>query len=652
MKNKKLPAFLIFYVGYLFLLITDVCKEINFISNNQRYITIIGYILILIYIAMNFRTNKKIQHKPTYIYIAFFIIAIISWIFTNNFTVIRLLLLVAALYTIEFDKFIKVDVAMKILLTVLLIFSPLLGIIENNYLLRQDHSVRYSFGFNHPNSLSIYIIMILFETVYIIYKNNNIKLYKIITFGIVPILVGFIYFVANSRMSALSLLVFYVLNILYYCTPEKIRVKFKKSQNIKCIVINLFGIFTLLTIFTVILSYSNIDILSKLDKIFSNRYSNYIIFINKFGISLFGTEIPVKLGYGEYLDNMYLKLLINQGVLQYILYYIIFYRSSKKAYQKNDYLYLLILSIILFEGFTETNMIMPTINIFILYFVAGNGKFELKNQINKGGEESKMVKKINLDEIHQIELEIINDIDRVCRENNIKYTIIGGTLIGAVRHKGFIPWDDDIDIAMPRKDYERFIEIYNSNKKEQFSIFEKRLNNDYYYPFVKVSDNRTCLREKNYKEIKNLGVNVDVFPIDKVSTSNLDIKLKKIEFYCKGLSKCFSKQKEVTPSILKRFLKNIIFFRDYKFYLNKIEKLAMKDNNKICDLAGVLVNGTGKKDIFSSKIFEEYTDLQFDNIKLMSVKDYEAFLKHRFGDYMKLPPKEQQVAHLNEIYWK
>ena len=167
-----------------------------------------------------------------------------------------------------------------------------------------------------------------------------------------------------------------------------------------------------------------------------------------------------------------------------------------------------------------------------------------------------------------------------------------------------------------------------------------------------MSDNRTCLREKNYKEIKNLGVNVDVFPIDKVSTSNLDIKLKKIEFYCKGLSKCFSKQKEVTPSILKRFLKNIIFFRDYKFYLNKIEKLAMKDNNKICDLAGVLVNGTGKKDIFSAKIFEEYTDLQFDNIKLMSVKDYEAFLKHRFGDYMKLPPKEQQVAHLNEIYWK
>ena len=72
MKNKKLPAFLIFYVGYLFLLITDVCKEINFISNNQRYITIIGYILILIYIAMNFRTNKKIQHKPTYIYCFFY----------------------------------------------------------------------------------------------------------------------------------------------------------------------------------------------------------------------------------------------------------------------------------------------------------------------------------------------------------------------------------------------------------------------------------------------------------------------------------------------------------------------------------------------------------------------------------------------------
>ena len=99
----------------------------------------------------------------------------------------------------------------------------------------------------------------------------------------------------------------------------------KNNQNIKYIVINLFGIFTLLTLFTIIVSYLNLEILSKLDKIFSNRYSNYIVFLNKFGISIFGTEIPVKLGYGEYLDNMYLKLLINQGILQYILYYLIYY---------------------------------------------------------------------------------------------------------------------------------------------------------------------------------------------------------------------------------------------------------------------------------------------------------------------------------------
>lgn len=648
MKNRKLVTLLIFYAGYLCLLITDVCKKINFVSSNQRYITVTGYFLMLIYIIINYNSYKKLSYKSIATYIIFFIIAIISWIYTNNFTVIRLLLLVAALYTIGFDKFIKVDVVMKIALTILLIFLPLLGIIENNYLLRQDHSVRYSFGFNHPNSLSIYIIMILFESVYIVYKNKNIKLYKAIIFAIIPIFIGFIYFVANSRMSALSLLVFYILNIFYYCIPEKIRLELKNNQNIKYIVINLFGIFTLLTLFTIIVSYLNLEILSKLDKIFSNRYSNYIVFLNKFGISIFGTEIPVKLGYGEYLDNMYLKLLINQGILQYILYYLIYYWSTKKAYKRKDSMYILISSIILFEGFTETNMIMPTINIFILYFVAGNYKFELNNK----SEEKIMGKKISLNEIHEIELEIIKDIDRVCRENNIRYTIIGGTLIGAVRHKGFIPWDDDIDIAMPREDYERFIEIYNLNKKDQFSIFEKKINDDYYYPFMKISDNRTYLREKNYKEIKNLGANLDIFPIDKISSANLDIKLKKIEFYYKGLSKCFSEQEKVTPSVLKRFLKNIIFFRNYKFYLNKIEKLSTKENKKNCAFAGVLVSGTGKKDIFPAEIFNEYTDLQFDNIKLMAVKNYEKFLKHRFGDYMKLPPKEQQIAHLNEIYWK
>lgn len=271
--------------------------------------------------------------------------------------------------------------------------------------------------------------------------------------------------------------------------------------------------------------------------------------------------------------------------------------------------------------------------------------------MNDKGEKCVM-KKIELNEIQKIEMEIINDIDKVCRENKLRYTLIGGSLIGAVRHNGFIPWDDDIDIAMLREDYNKFVKIYDKNKNKQFSIFESSLNDEYYYPFIKVSDNRTYLKEKNYKKIENMGVSLDVFPIDSISSKFSKRKLNKISFYRKGLSKCFSEQKKVTSNIIKRMIKQIVFSKDYKYYLGKIEKLSQIDNEKECTLAGVLVNGTGEKDIFPKNIFNYYVDLQFENLKLMAIKDYEIFLRHRFGDYMKMPPKEQQIPHTNDVYWK
>ncbi|MGN1300447.1 MAG: phosphorylcholine transferase LicD [Clostridia bacterium] len=262
------------------------------------------------------------------------------------------------------------------------------------------------------------------------------------------------------------------------------------------------------------------------------------------------------------------------------------------------------------------------------------------------------MRKINLEEIHHIELDIMLDIDRVCRNNNLKYTIIGGTMIGAVRHKGFIPWDDDIDIAMPRGDYLKFIDLYEKNKNNQYSIFEHSINSEYYYPLIKISDNRTALIEKNYKPINNLGVNLDVFPIDKVNSKRMKEKLRKLSFYHKGLSKCFTNQEKVTPNKIKRIIKAIIFNKDINYYLKMIENIAQEDNDSECDLAGVLVNATGEKDLFPIDFFDEFTNIEFENNKLMVINKYKEFLEHRFGDYMKIPPKEQRIAHQNECYWR
>ena len=335
---------------------------------------------MILYILLNLKLYKNVKKKNFLSYIIACLIAVISWYYTNNFTVLRLLLLIAAIYTISFTKFLKVDLVIKILLTLLLIILPVLGIMEYNYLLRADHSIRYSFGFNHPNSLSIYLIMIVFESFYIISVNNSKKMYIMMMTLVIPVLIIFIFFYANSRMSALSLTVFYFANILKDIIPKNFRNKVIALKKFKFLVINLFGIFSLLTVITIIISYKNENILIKFDKVFSNRYSNYIKFIKMFKVSLMGTEVPIKLGYGEYLDNMYLKLLINQGICQYIIYYFIFYYSHKKAYYNKDYMYILIDLVILMEGFRETNMIIPTINIFMLYFVADKGVIKYKNE--------------------------------------------------------------------------------------------------------------------------------------------------------------------------------------------------------------------------------------------------------------------------------
>jgi lipopolysaccharide cholinephosphotransferase len=270
-----------------------------------------------------------------------------------------------------------------------------------------------------------------------------------------------------------------------------------------------------------------------------------------------------------------------------------------------------------------------------------------------------MNKEISLAEIRKIELNLLKELVKVCKGNNLRYFLAGGTLLGAIRHHGFIPWDDDIDVLMPRKDYMQLIAIFKAENKENLKIFSIYYNSDYYYTFLKLVDTRTKMIDPQKLVVKDLGVGIDIFPMDgmpedKAATKRL---LKKIRRYSKmqyaarlpAFPNNYRWYKMMQMSV-RYFLGKRI---GYKKLIQKIENLATQYDFEICDYIGCLVAGYGIKERVSKKAFESTIKVQFEDGFFDAPIGYEEYLSNLYGDYMQLPPKEKRVLpHKNKAYWK
>lgn len=267
------------------------------------------------------------------------------------------------------------------------------------------------------------------------------------------------------------------------------------------------------------------------------------------------------------------------------------------------------------------------------------------------------MKEINTEELKRIQLAIVSHIDSFCKHHNIKYFICGGTLIGAIRHKGFIPWDDDIDIMMMRDDYERFIDIYTSENKSKYCILSHKLNDKYPYPYAKVCDCETTFHEE-IKDAFDLGVNIDVFPIDIVPEDrNLQNKMyKKANWYIKIMT-----LKRLPLARRRGILKNVFLFIShlifsvitFKTIVRKLDDNATKYKHSKSHLCGVAVWGYGMREINELKNYERSIYVPFENIELPVPSGYDKYLRGIYGDYMQLPAEEKRVTHHHfKAYYK
>lgn len=262
-----------------------------------------------------------------------------------------------------------------------------------------------------------------------------------------------------------------------------------------------------------------------------------------------------------------------------------------------------------------------------------------------------MKKKIEIEELKQIQLDILKFVDSFCKKNNLKYYLAYGTLLGAVRHNGYIPWDDDIDIIMFREDYEKFV---NTFKDVNYKVFATEVNKKYPYPFAKVGDTRTYFEEE-IKDVIDTGVNIDIFPLDYLPEDKVDKICKKRDF----IQKIWMIKR--LPRLKRRgILKNLLlamsqFFLapiSVHYIVKKMEDNAKKENLKYSSVCGNIAYGYDP-DIYLSEDFKEQINLSFEDTLFPCPKEYDNVLKVMYGDYMKLPPIEKQVSHHHFIaYWK
>lgn len=259
------------------------------------------------------------------------------------------------------------------------------------------------------------------------------------------------------------------------------------------------------------------------------------------------------------------------------------------------------------------------------------------------------MKELSLQEIKKIELNILKKFDEFCKENDIRYYLSHGTLLGALRYKGFIPWDDDVDLLIPREDYSRLISLFQDDDQYRLYCFEK--NDEYKFPYAKLCDMTTLKIEEGYDNDLNLGLDLDLFPLDAwdddIDKAKKEARaLNKNMFYL-SLSKL---DKADSLNVIKRFIKSIIMvickMYGYKYFIRKIQKISCSKKQTGSKYLGCKAWCVyGERGIIPAEVFADTIDVEFEGEMFTAPIGYDTYLTCLYGDYMPEPPKEKQKTH-------
>lgn len=267
----------------------------------------------------------------------------------------------------------------------------------------------------------------------------------------------------------------------------------------------------------------------------------------------------------------------------------------------------------------------------------------MENEIN-----SNVLRKVQL-----VQLQILIEFDRICKINNLPYQLFSGSLLGAVRHKGFIPWDDDVDVCMLRKDYNSLVKICREELDESYFLQTHETDKEYIHSFARIRKNNTFALQHYYSNVDmHHGIFIDVFPLDKVSPNTISGKLQYYAIYTLRSLKFLKIKALHSNNVYKRYVQGILYYLLKPFKMNTINNLETKIvcmfENKNTKLSTCLTEG--EKDVYYSYMIEneEFYDIvqmEFEGHLFSAPSNYHKILTRNFKDYMSLPPIDEQKPH-------
>lgn len=250
-----------------------------------------------------------------------------------------------------------------------------------------------------------------------------------------------------------------------------------------------------------------------------------------------------------------------------------------------------------------------------------------------------------LEQLHRIQVDMLLEVKRICEKHGIKYSLIGGTLLGAVRHQDYIPWDDDADVGMLRRDYEKFRKICKKElNADKYYFQDDRNTPGYRWGYGKIRRKGTLFLRENQEHLDfGQEVFIDIFPLDYAPDEMPLRMLHMLHCFCirkvlwspVGMKMEQDKIKQIAYKLLSKIPKKVVYRHYYRYVRSRKKSHTVRLN----------LFPTRKPYGFPVLFFEELTDFKFEGEIFPGTKHYDEYLTIKYGDYRKLPPKEKQTVH-------